>query len=418
MLDNLTNKLFIFLLLLFLQTALTTSGEDSRSYRPYYKSINEAELSVVELNFARAYDIYSKTFAQFDRHQRTDLYNASLCAILTGNVHQAKLWMKELITLGFTLNNFEASIFKRLPSNEWNEIKAEYNFFHNVYKTSLDTTYLATLDSMRSQEQRLVNGLQSRYDSLLYVHAKALYNLITERGIPRDAEYGGQPLPLDVMCHNFGLRNRLKYYIQSGIDTAAEPYKSMNFKAYDLETLLKDAVFRGELTPRFVAECMSHSEIDSTRQFVAFDLIVDLNTRTITQLEPNQNKLQLIDAYRMSLGLESSRDAAKKDIEIALLYNQEKFPFDEFIRRFREIGYTETALKEIRNKSMEEYHKLNETAIESIYEISKKVLKNDNIELNNDRDSKPINIESKWELLKQFRLGKAIVSKGIKNLER
>lgn len=348
-----TSKLLCLSLLLFLHITIAASSQEIKSYKPYYKAINEAELQVVELDFAKAYKIYSQTFKEFGKPQRNDLYNASLCAILSGNTQQAKHWIKKLITMGLTLENFEKKTFKRLTSLEWEEIKADYDSLHYIYSSSLDQTYLAALDSLRAREQRLVSGEQRSYDSLLYVHAQLLHGMLTERGIPRGFEYAGQPLPLDVMRHSFGLKNRIKYCKHSGIDTTAEPYKSMNFRIYDLEPLLKDAIFRGELAPHFVAECMSYSEIDSTRQYLAFGLDVNLNTRKITPIEPTQNSLKLIDKYRNSLGLESCRDAAKKDIKVALFFNQEKFPFDEFIRRFKEIGYTEKASKSFKRPSPE-----------------------------------------------------------------
>ena len=387
---------------------LKNSFSQPTDYMPYYKAINEAELQVVELDFANAYKIYSQTFKEFGKPQRNDLYNASLCAILTGDTQQAKFWIKKLITMGFTLENFKAKTFKRLAPLEWEEIKADYDSLHYIYRSSLDLTYLAALDSLRAREQRLVSGEQCRYDSLLYVHAKLLHRMITERGIPSGFEYGGQPLPPDVMLHNFGLRNRLKYCERSGIDTTAKPYKSMNFRIYDLEPLLKDAIFKGELPPQFVVEWMSYSEIDSTRQYLAFGLDVNLNTRKITPVEPTQNSLKLVDSYRYSVGLESCRDAAKKDIRVALLYNQEKFPFDEFIRRFKEIGFTEKADKSFKRPSPEA-QEFDLASIRVIHEITMNALKNDNVRLKkNNRDKYPIYIENKWELLKQFKLQSGI----------
>lgn len=391
-----------------MHVALIASAQDGRSYSAYYKAINEAELQVVELDFAKAYKIYSQTFKEFGKFQRNDLYNASLCAILTGNTRQAKHWIKKLITMGFTLENFKAKTFKRLTPLEWEEIKADYDSLHYIYSSNLDLPYLAALDSLRAREQRLVSGEQSRYDSLLYVHAKLLHRMITEKGIPSGFEYGGQPLPPDVMLHNFGLRNRLKYYEISGIDTTGEPYKSMDFRIYDLEPLLKDAIFKGELPPQLVAGWMSYSEIDSTRQYLAFGLDVNLNTRKITPVEPTQNSLKLVDKYRNSLGLESCRDAAKKDIRVALLYNQEKFPFDEFIRRFKEIGFTEKADKSFKRPSPEA-QEFDLASIRVIHEITMNALKNDNVRLKkNNRDKYPIYIENKWELLKQFKLQSGI----------
>lgn len=407
---------FYLLLLLFLLAAYTASGEDSRSYKPYYEAINGAELSVVDQNFAQAYAIYSKAFDQFHKHHRTDLYNASLCAILSGNAHQAKLWMKELITLGFTLRSFEASIFKRLPPSEWGEIKSAYDSLHNLYRTGLDMTYLTALDTLRSREQRLVLGSQSRYDSLLYVHAGVLHRLITERGIPKGFEYGGQPLPMDVLRHHFGLRNRLKYSKQNSIDTTIEPYRSMNLRAYDLETLLRKAIFRGELTPTFVAACIDHSELDGTMRLGVFEVWADLNTKTITRSEPEQKELEAIDLHRTSLGLESCRDAARKDIYVALLYNQEKFPFDEYIRRSKEIGYTKASVVASKN-NREEQDRLSMAFFNIESEINNAILSSDDLELKNSRDNNPVTM-NKWELLKQFRIGKSIVVKCIKPLER
>ncbi|HCX98899.1 MAG TPA: hypothetical protein DG754_02055, partial [Bacteroidales bacterium] len=291
------------------------------------------------------------------------------------------------------------------------EIRQSNSSLRAIYLSRVDSSYMAILDTLRAREQDwlIKRRAKESYDSLVYGHAKVLHALISERGIPPVPIFNRHHLPLDVLLHHFGLRNQLKFPKENGIELNVEPYRSMDFSRYDLEPLLRHAVFNGDLSPQFLGLAMSHSEVDSTRQLGGFTLCADLNTKTITQESASEENLKQIDQYRQSIGLESAHDAAKKNIKIALYFNQESFPFDVHIRGFKEIGYNLKVMKTLEPIN-EEFHTLAKKSISVIIETEEFFLKNNGFRIKRNSDKEDISIENNQDLLKEFRFSQSIVS--------
>jgi hypothetical protein len=182
----------------------------------------------------------------------------------------------------------------------------------------------------------------------------------------------------------------------------------MNFAPYDLEPLLTQAVFNGDLSPSFLASAMEHSELDPTRQLGALLLIADLETKTISYEAVNEEKIKAIDAYRQSIGLETVRDAAKKNFDVAFYYNMNSFPFDEHIKRFKEIGYT---LKETRVlvAGSKEFSQVSRMAAGIIFDIREIFYRNNSNTLINKSNNEQFVIENKSDLLKEFRFNSGVL---------
>lgn len=382
-----------------------TNSRGSNNYSVYYKAINQAELRIAELDFHEAFRLYKQAFTSFEKKRLSDLHNASLCAILIGEYAHAKDWIAEMGMKGFDINKLNTKYFKTLPDSIWKEIQQNEGSYRQIYLTRIDSSYINIIDSLREREQDFLVGMKSQesYDSLIYENAKALYALISERGIPPVPVYDRYPLPIDLIRHHFGLRNRLKFPEVYEIDKSTEPYFSMRFSDYDLEPLLREAVFSGDLSPQFLGTAMSHSELDSTRQLGGFTLYVDLNTKTIKSESISEENLKQIDQYRQSIGLESIRDAAKKDIMVALYYNQEAFPFDEHIRRDKEIGYSQKVMESLEPNS-KEFDSLARASIRVMSEIKETFFQQDNFIIERKSDNEHLKVENKFDLLKEFRL--------------
>lgn len=392
-------------------TLLSICAQTQPNYRGYYDTINQAELRVFELNFHEAYNTYKQAFTVFEKRHSNDLHNASLCAIVIGEHVQAKEWIMEMITKGVDINTLNTRYFKKLPEAMWEEIRQSNSSLRAIYLAKVDSNYITILDTLRAREQDyLINRRpKESYDSLIYEHAKVLHALISERGIPPVPIFNRFHLPIDVLLHHFGLRNQLKFPKENGIDLNTEPYSSMEFSQYDLEPLLRHAVFKGDLSPQFLGLAMSHSELDSTRQLGGFYVCADLNTKTITSTSTSEENLKQIDQYRQSIGLESAHDAAKKDIKVTLYYNQDAFPFDEYIRRFREIDYNLKTTKSL-GVGTKEFDLLARKTFKVMREIDEPFVKSNNFRVEGKSDKDYINIENKWDLLKEFRFSQSIVN--------
>jgi len=315
-----------------------------KDYFFYYQIVNRAELEVVQLNFKEALTIYQNAFKNFEKHRTSDLYNATLCAVLTGNLSYARNSINELITMGYTLKDFTCKTFKGLPDEFWKGVENQYDSLHSVYMNKIDNSYIAKLDTLEKQEQCLVHGKQSSYDSLVYEHAKTLYMLISEKGVPKIAMFEHHKLPIATIRHHFGVKNLIKY--SKKIDKSREPYKSMDFAKYDLTSLLIKAVHNGDIDPNFVVICMEYNEMDKKKQLGSFNIDIDLGTKTIGLNYPKDIDIKAINVLRKSIGLESLQDAVKKSFKVKAYYCKEKFPFDEFLTKLKNTGISIKTFKD------------------------------------------------------------------------
>lgn len=374
------------------------------SYVRYYDMINRAELKIADCQFDSAFIIYCKIFDRYEMQEKNDVFNASLCAIHAGQMEKAAFWIKKSIAMGLELEDFQTKTFKKLPEEYWENIKYEYRVLHMLYIANYDSLYKSIFDTLRIKEQELVHFGKKRYDSLLYENTKVIYDLIKNRGIPNIGMFDGQKLPLDVMRHHFGLRNQLKCNDIYGIDLNSEPYKSMDIDNYNIEQLLINAVYRGEISPHFVSICMAHSECDSSRQLGTFQVFIDFNKRTIVP-DYLLYDTSAVNAYRRYLGLETVNDAMKKNYEVALLYNPTKFPFDDYLRKFKEIGYSKSIVEKLNEK--DKAAKGFECVL-MMRDMKRKYL--GYIKSGKNKDIMPVNIGDKGAILLEFRLEHAQVS--------
>ncbi|NJK86075.1 MAG: hypothetical protein HC906_09040 [Bacteroidales bacterium] len=141
----------------------------NQNYRVYYEKVNHAELLVVEHKFKSALDIYTATFKEFNNHDPKDVYNASLCAIKSGDFEKAKIWIKDLITLGYCLDSLKnKGTFMGLPPAHWEDIQAKNDSLFQVFKSKFDWELKTILDTMDAQEQFCLKYKNaSGYDSLV-----------------------------------------------------------------------------------------------------------------------------------------------------------------------------------------------------------------------------------------------------------
>ncbi|BDX39696.1 hypothetical protein CYCD_30510 [Tenuifilaceae bacterium CYCD] len=384
-------------------------SSSSKSYAPYYEAVNQAELRIVELDFEGAFGIYSQVFPLYEKHRISDLHNASLCAILIGKYDYAKQWMKEQVSFGIPIDEFKGSIYRKLPDSCWRELEQEYDSLRSIYYSNTNVEFKRILDGLRGPEQQYMKLSKNLYDSLIYEHAKVLHRTILEKGIPKVPMFEGQLLPVDIMRHHFALRNQLKHFEQFSIDTSSNPYRNMNFSDYDLESILIKAVFNGDISPQFIAMCMEHSELDYTKAIDVFYIIIDLEKKTIKKvINKNIDTIQ-VNSYRKYLGLESLEDALRKNFEIALYYSQGLFPFDEHIKRYREVGYTESEMTRLGLYS-DEFDRRAISGNQISREIKTEYL-NKWKELNDTRDNSPLCIQNPLILLTEFKISQTSVKK-------
>lgn len=321
-------------------------GEAPRSYQPYYQAINRAELAVAAFKYEQALHIYDSIFAHFPKHHPRDLHNAALCALLCNKQQKAQVWLMERVTKGWDPRNTKFNMLKQQPPDFWEPIAQRYDSLRTIYEAEVARwmRFKAALDTMEAHELRAMNDAQlsqSGYHAMLYAHAQRLHRMIDSAGIPAVPLFGnGQPLPMGVLKRHFRLLRQLQ---RGELDTSMSPYCDMDMERYSIEPLLIRAVFSGDMLPD-LAYTYVHDARDAVRDCM-YEVRIDLNTRTI-ELAPRKNaNIAAANAKLMQYGLPPLADAMKKDVDIALYYNQESYPFDAIIALDLSTNHRLSALK-------------------------------------------------------------------------
>ena len=300
-------------------------------------------MAIVEFKWNRALSIYDSIFSVFPKRHNRDLYNASLCALLSNKHQRAQALIREQIARGITIKKLNADVFKQQAPEFWIPIERCYDSLRNVFEAESKRWewFKTELESIEQKEQEAINDEHlslSGYHNLIYANAQCLYHLIDSAGVPPIALFEkGQILPVGVLKRHFKFFSQLR---RGDLDTNIQPYKDMKMYRYYLEPLLRKSVLNGDLQPD-----LAYFYVNDFRQSLqdcAYDIKIDFNTRIVRTVE---NKHVNIDNENKKLKqycLPSLSDALKKDIDMLLYYNQEYFPFDAYINADKELGYTTT----------------------------------------------------------------------------
>lgn len=313
-------------------------------YMPYYKEVNQAELQLADGKFDDALGVYKVLFQRYKPLSK-DLYNASLCAVLSKDYLFAVSSAKECMRQGYSKSKFQCRTYDSLPNPYRKLLLSSYDSLNTVYRVAVDSSYYRALDSIDNQEITLLKKTFGTKDygygsgngnyAVFYAHAKFLKEYIEKHGLPRLASFSGHILPYSVILHHFGFMNSVR---QDSIIPMAE---KQEVESYSLRHLLFDAVMRGEYPPQDYYLCLTylHSDLYTNLNTTEF-YTIDLDKRCVvgtTNLLPKA-KATKINEFRALVGLESLDDLKKKCKESAML---KYFPYDKAKSYFLSIGMYE-----------------------------------------------------------------------------
>lgn len=333
-----------------------------KDYRTYYEDINRAELFIVKYNFESALKIYRSVFSNYKNHDTKDLYNASICAIRSHDYDFASSCMQELVSLGYSMNEFQKQSFDSLPNFYKNLLSSKYDSLNKVYKSKFDLQLKNLLDSIDDQEQVFFKQKPLfSYDSLVLEHAKILKMTLEKKNLPEVPMFEGHmKIPGALFRHHFGVMNKYRYLSPS------DPlYNKLDFTKYSLRDLLLKAVMNGELSPQIYSFLIEYNELDKNKTTGKVTVNIDLDKRNVSLILPAKDQIEIINRNRSKIGLESFEDAAIKNIGVDVLLNN--YPFEEHLALAKKFGLNlstaDTVSFEIKGEFVMESNKLETKAM-------------------------------------------------------
>jgi hypothetical protein len=344
-------------------------------YRNYYKTINRAELKIVDSLYNDALTRYDSAFSIVAKPFGKDFHNAALLAIIIRNDDKAFGYLNKLMEKGLDMDYFNREIFNSLRNNQkWNDFSKKYEANHEKIMKSFDLELRRELEAMQRKDQSLdwlrISNIQQNKDSftiLVYKNMERINELIKTKGFPDENKLGVIRLP-----HYSPLWIPLMHYIQTQqivlsdsrkdlIDKGAPSYNiekaGIDYKKYNLSAMLMNASIEGKFPVHSFANmeeqkyipikygCLIYVEIDGNREYIKYS-----NT------EAHQ-----IDSIRNKIGLESLSDYRKKfDFFENLPKNdvRRNFFFD-FQGAYFKMGFVDKQEGEkFLNKMVEDYQKM------------------------------------------------------------
>ncbi len=191
------------------------------SLKAYYESVNRAELSIVEANYAEAIALYDRAFQMKDFPYCRDIYNQAVCAVLVEDYSMAAANLENLCKYGYELDSLLAKpVFDPLFSSPMGEDLVKtcagsgQGFDHNLRQV---------YDSLLVVDQlfRIKEGSYAVYGDTIAAldesNATFLVNLIESDGFPTEEKVGTylefdyESFRMIVFHNNVGSRSGIRY---------------------------------------------------------------------------------------------------------------------------------------------------------------------------------------------------------------
>lgn len=293
----------------------------------YYPVINQAELSIIEQDYAAALNAYQYAFAAVPSPFARDYYNAAICALLLQDEKQTYNYLEKLVEKGVSLDYLSRQpLLDSLASTRhWKRFKRRYKKRRRTYEEHANLYLRADLDELYARDQyfrQAAGGLRVYGDTIRKIETANVQQLLTWVD-----KYGYPGEDLIGVADTLEQLPRFTIVIQR--QTKAR-------KGYDFSTLLNDAVHQGKLSPQAAAYLLEQQQGRSTYGAKA---LVRVNCKScgedkeLKQLgrymvaDRSKEELEKVDIAREALGLEPLEDYREK-VLYSLNDNRFKLNYD------------------------------------------------------------------------------------------
>ncbi|MBB6612932.1 hypothetical protein H7F15_17965 [Pontibacter sp. Tf4] len=305
-------SLLLVFVLLLVRPVLATDTDYIKAYHPL---VHEAELLIINKDYAAALEKYKTAFAAVPEPFARDYYNAAVCATLSEDKKQTFDYLKQLALKGVDLAFVQKQkVFEPLyETKDWRKFEKKYPKYHRKYKRRTNQEVRAELDELyyRDRKYRFAEGgLRVYADTLRKIedeNVDMLLRTIARHGFPGEKLIGA----------GAAMEQLPRFSIVIERQTTAK-------KGFDFTPLLQEAVQQGNLTPQAAAYLMEAQAGNRKYKTIALVKVACTNPKDCE----GPKKLKLLDKYlverlstreedkvntlRASLGLEPLIDYRKK----------------------------------------------------------------------------------------------------------
>lgn len=290
-------------LLLALLVGFSIFSKAQLNYINYHSELNQAKLLIAKSNYADALAIHIDVFKKYPKHFYRDVHNACVCAIHCNKMDQVLELSKELVLLGYQLDDFQRVAFDGFrKSGKWKYFCKNYPKLREEYKAGFNDYLSKKYYYMFREDQKIAlaspKGI-SKSDRARW-ELSALLKLDYQRnGIPQFLRYK-DPLFLQYYImyrHYFGRINYLKNHPEiEGGKEILEKYSSLN-----LNKILSDEVGKGNVSPKTWVDAAIYNANPYGKESI---LNIDFeNEKVYLSLNENLEEGVHIEKNRFTIGM-------------------------------------------------------------------------------------------------------------------
>ncbi len=197
--QNSVKVILLLAMLLLLCSVLFAKAEENPDYvKVYFPTVNQAELSILEKDYAKALAYYEEAFKAVPSPFAKDIYNAAVCATLVQDQKKTFEYLDKLLLKGVSLPYLQRQqAFDTLQTTkQWEKFAKSYPKRRRQYKRKVDLDIRADLDELYARDQyfrQAKGGLRVYGDTLRKIEAsnvEALLKNIKKHGYPGESLIG------------------------------------------------------------------------------------------------------------------------------------------------------------------------------------------------------------------------------------
>lgn len=302
-------------LLLFISCSATKLFAQSPDYtQVYYPVINEAEVNILNQNYADALIAYKQAFASVPSPFARDYFNAAVSALQVEDEKLAFDYLEKLALKGVSLKYLQKQeAFEDVQNaKRWKKFVKKYPKYRKKYKKAVNVDLRADLDELYARDQyfrQAKGGYRVYGDTLKQIedaNVKRFLKWVEQYGYPGEALIGVAD----------SLEQLPRFYIVIERQTKAR-------NGYDFTDLILEAVQQGNLAPQtaaFLLDKQAGSNLYGSKAFVKLNCsncdensILNRSKQYFVKAKSEQ-ELDQINKRRESLGLDAVEDYLMKVI--------------------------------------------------------------------------------------------------------
>jgi len=314
------------------------------NYSLYHYKVNIAELKIADRKIAEALQLYDSLFSVFPYHFDTDLYNASVCALILKKYDKVFEYSKRIIENG----NHGISFFEEKAAYKEFRKKDEWSHFVNLclhYEkqvvTETNNYFINLRDSLNKAEQEKSSDFLE-FNIAVYNSTKVLFEtFLSNPDFLRFMFTGKVNDYAPLMRHYYVLQGAIADNLTNQEHNTF--FDTLIIDSYNLDSIYRIALNKGYLHPSVYSNAYFGNTVKNKYINPKIYVFIFIDSAEIIVFKPEEDEIRLSDSIRSILLLPQLEDQLYKIKKTDILLNN--YPLKEYRKIIKKLENDKEYLK-------------------------------------------------------------------------